>query len=358
MDKIELISEILYVETTFVGIVGAFLCHAIVWFFVFEFDQTYGVAAKIRDFLRTTKRYNTTILENMKLDKDMIKIHNLEDEPSILFVLNIMTCLHHSTGGALILAGILTNRPFLVRHGLMTEAGGKDLLYIFKLVAVKFCKPGPWPERNHNSFMTVMISLHHSVALTAVVPITFYFSEEPKFQQLALVLLGGPCTFILPNLLVDAYYGSEYKFIHAFSKVFTGVSFALQRIVYFFPATYSILKDVSSSEIPSWSKYALYYSCFAMTIFNMIAAPICVVGAVVAIKMAFAVPGSDAEIEAREFSRGSTRSLQDTPHMATFISGEMKRRQNVTNFFIASKLVAKAAHAKHVLDEEHNKKKK
>eukprot|EP00593_Proboscia_inermis_P016586 CAMPEP_0171306282 /NCGR_PEP_ID=MMETSP0816-20121228/16274_1 /TAXON_ID=420281 /ORGANISM="Proboscia inermis, Strain CCAP1064/1" /LENGTH=77 /DNA_ID=CAMNT_0011787757 /DNA_START=276 /DNA_END=506 /DNA_ORIENTATION=+ len=74
--------------------------------------------------------------------------------------------------------------------------------------------------------------------------------------------------------------------------------------------------------------------------------------------MAFAIPGSDEEIEAREFSRGSTRALQGIPQMATCISGEMKRRQNVTNFFIASKLVAKAAHVKHVLEEEHNKKKK
>jgi len=60
MDKMELISEMLYVETTFVGIGGAFLCHAIVWFIVFEYDQTYGVATKIRNFFHSIQWYHST----------------------------------------------------------------------------------------------------------------------------------------------------------------------------------------------------------------------------------------------------------------------------------------------------------
>jgi len=358
MDRIELISEILYVETTFVGIAGAFLCHAIFWFIVFQYDQPYGVAAKIRDFLRTTKRYNTTIFENMKGEIDMIKMYGIEDEPSLLYVPNIMTCFHHSTGGALILAGILTNRPFLVRHGMMTEAGGMDLLHFLKLASMMFFKPGPWPERRYNTVTMVLWSCHHSVALSAVVPIIFYFSEEPQFQQLAFVLLGAPFIMLLPALFVDAYYGPEYKWIHAFVKVLWGVGFLHQRAVYFFPAAYSILKVVSSSEIPPWSKYALYYSCFAMTMFNALVVPLYVVGAVMAVKTALAVPGSDAEIEGRRLSRASVRASHSIASMGTFISGEVERRQNVTTFCVTSKLIAKAAHAKHVMEEERNKKKK
>ena len=344
MNAYSILLDILHVKTSVIGIGGAFLLHMIVWFVISDYDNFFGVAGLIRDFLRTTKRYKTTITRNMLVaKKDEIKAHDIE-EPGLCYIGWLMTFLHHSTGGLFILAGILTKQTTLVRHGMLVEAAGLDTLDLSKMLYCVIYPPGPYPQKDYvkNKAEIILITFHHTVALTATIPVMLYFSENSTIQVLMLVLLGGPSFGLFTNLVCWAFVEPEQTRVHGLADLFSGAMIVYQRDFYFFPTAYSVVQYVISTDVPLPAKVAFCYSAFAMSVVNI------AIGLDISYNLYMLLVGkSDSEKAYQSLRQSVAASI--TPAEGVHL---LMAEKNVNRFFIASKLITKAKRAKKAVKEK------
>jgi len=345
MNAYSILLDILHVKTSVIGIGGAFLLHLIVWFVFWDYDNLFGVAGLIRDFLRTTKRYKTTITRNMLVSKkDELKAMDLEEEPGLYYIGWLMTFIHHSIGGLFILAGILTKQTTLVRHGMLVEAAGLDALDLAKMLYCVIHPPGPYPQKNYvkSKVAIIGITLHHTVALTATIPVMLYFSENSTIQVLMLVLLGGPSLFLFPYMFSLAFVEPEQTRVHSLVDSFAGAMIFYQRNFYFFPTAYSVVQYVISTDVPLPAKVAFCYSAFAMSMLNIMI-PLSMLNGL----YKWLVGKSDSE-KAYQSLRQSVAASISPAEGAQLLMAD----KNVNRFFIASKLVTKAKRAKIAVKEK------
>jgi len=95
---------------------------------------------------------------------------------------SVKTILHHGWGGTLMLAGIYFNKPFLWRHGMLTEAGGLDIYEFVGLLRAKFSS-GNWPfsEFVKNTGICGVLITHHLVGSSICFPLCIYYSDNYEF---------------------------------------------------------------------------------------------------------------------------------------------------------------------------------
>jgi len=345
MNAYSILLDILHVKTSVIGIGGAFLLHLIFWFVFSDYDNFFGVAGLIRDFLRTTKRYKTTITRNMLLyKKDELKAYDMEEEPGLCYIANLMTFIHHGTGGLFILAGIITKQTTLVRHGMLVEAAGLDTLDLSKILYCVIYPPGPYPQKCivKNKAAIIFTMFHHTVALTATIPVMLYFCENSTIQVLMLVLLGGPSFGLFTNLFCWAFVEPEQTRVHGLADLFAGAMLVYQRAFYFFPTAYSVVQYVISTDVPLPAKVAFCYSAFAMSMLNIMI-PLSMLNGL----YKWLVGKSDSE-KAYQSLRQSVAASISPAEGAHLLMAE----KNVNRFFIASKLITKAKRAKKAVKEK------
>jgi hypothetical protein len=73
---------------------------------------------------------------------------------------------------------------------------------------------------------------------------------------------------MLPGLFLKCI-APEVKSVHVLDKLWQSANLWYQRGIYFFPATYSLVKHATSQPIPLVAKIAVVYAACAMSIFNV-----------------------------------------------------------------------------------------
>ena len=346
------LGEILSAETMPVGIAGVLLLHLLIWYIVFDYDSSIGLARAFRGAMQRTRRYHGTIARNCRKQEDFVKMYALEDEPGLFFVMWTLTCFHHATGGALLLAGMAGGRPSLVRHGLLVEAAGLDLLDFVKVAWCRILPPGPfpWGRVSTNPVVLAFTAAHHSVALTCVVPIMIYFSDDYALQEMAFVLLGLPFISLVPTLVGCAFVDTTSKGGKNLENVITmyGLLCLLhQRVWYFFPKGYAIVNQVYAAEgVPLAAKIPFFYSFLMMSLFNLAMTAGSIGNC---LKIIAAPPDSKARKRARESIRVS---VLDAMLPASMQAGILALARNEAVLYSGAKMVTLAHRARKRVQEK------
>eukprot|EP00929_Paragymnodinium_shiwhaense_P068262 TRINITY_DN3430_c0_g1_i3.p1 TRINITY_DN3430_c0_g1~~TRINITY_DN3430_c0_g1_i3.p1 ORF type:complete len:306 (-),score=60.15 TRINITY_DN3430_c0_g1_i3:231-1148(-) len=224
------------------------------------------------DFVRRRhhRLYHVTVRGNYEHDVG-VEVFGLKDDPSVLWVYNFLTLLHHGTAGLLMFAGMYFESPAIWRHGLLTQLCGMDIVDFIKIAWCKLAPPGPYPVRNSVACegYVAFISFHHSVSLLAGIPTSIYFAENPDFQCLGALLAGGPLVFVAWDLFARTI-DARHRLFHLASEGYINSMFFYHRVIIFFPLAKSLLTVVYGSSVPLWAKISLFLGGASMSMFNVI----------------------------------------------------------------------------------------
>lgn len=264
-----LLQEAINVDGTPGGLAGAFMIHFGIWLVLHSYEN--GFMSFVANGLRKTKVYKNEIFANFK-DDPVIDLLGMKDEPALCYVWNVGCCMHHGFGGLLMLIGWYTAQPWIWRHGMLTEVAGMDALDIFvRLPWCFFFPPGPLPLSNCVKGMTPWLYLsvfHHTVGISVGMIVILYFSHLPEFQWFGAVLLGGPFFVLGPGLYLNLF-GPDVYAAHVVDKFIQWAMFVSQRALWYFPATYELVKFGIAQDIPFLAKAGFIYAACAMSIFNI-----------------------------------------------------------------------------------------
>lgn len=267
----DVLLQILYVEPTVVGVVGAIVLHMLLWKKLSSWEH--GLIFALKRRLETTSLFLEGITPNYEGDP-LVEMFGFSEQPGLMFVWSVGTALHHGVGGGLMVLGWLLESPVLWKHGMLTEVGGLDVLDLFyNLPACLLSSQGPFPMsalvKTRAPYLYLQV-FHHTVGLSCGLAVTVYFAHLPEFQWFGALILGGPVFVMVPQLLISCLPPTYYK-LHGLEKCYSLAAFCYQRIVRYFPIAYSLCRSVHLSDTcPQWVKYTFYYSAFAMSIFNLV----------------------------------------------------------------------------------------
>jgi len=259
MATMTVLEQALFAEPTFIGILGATLMHAVLWLGFFG-NYEWGLMKWFRNFMRSTKTYNKggTVFRNFENDPQVEMYGDVAaKEPGIILVVNMMTQLHHGTGGTLMLLGIATGKPWIWRHGLLTEIGGLDLADTLRMIHSTLFPPGVFPiclsygKKDIRNLWVMILVCHHLASTLAGLPICLYFSDRPEFQWFGFVLLGFPAFCLVDYFPASFFDREKHLRLHIMTKLFSTCAFIGSRTLYFFPASYALIKFLLAEDIPS-----------------------------------------------------------------------------------------------------------
>lgn len=260
--------DIILSEPTLKAQVGGALLHMAFWAYFSNMDSG-GAMGRIERWIKRQAWY-PVVQKNYK-DDPVQEMCPLSD-PGDNFVGLVKTALHHSWGGLLMLFGMISQKPWLWRHGMLTEVGGLDLLELLQVTYCKLRPPGCRPVCDFlksNAYIP-FVSFHHSVGLAVGLPVNMYFADRFQFQLFGIVLLGAPAVTCLTSVLCQTYDLELHRRLKTFDSIQSTLGFCVvQRTLYFFPAAYSCMKMVWAQE-RSWTvRAAFVYGLASMSIFNL-----------------------------------------------------------------------------------------
>jgi hypothetical protein len=215
--------------------------------------------------------YYGTITQNYQGDS-LVEMYRVQEEPGMMFFWLGQTVLHHAWGGLLMCVGYWTGRPWLWRHGMLTEVGGLDMLDFAKLAYSKLRPPGPFPMCNAmgNPIYVPFTCFHHIVGCIVGLPVCVYFADRPEFQWFGVMVLGAPFFVAAPDLM-SRCVPLEWTRVHLSMELWMLVSFTYQRIIFYFPATLALLRIVFSSQLPWYTPICFAAGALFLTLFNVLA---------------------------------------------------------------------------------------
>lgn len=93
------------------------------------------------------------LVDENYVGEPFVEMLDIEHQPSLNWIIDFATCLHHGLGGGVMLLGWWYDMPWLWRHGILTEVGGldlKDLVKVTNAYWYYYVSPGlrtnpPWP---------------------------------------------------------------------------------------------------------------------------------------------------------------------------------------------------------------------
>lgn len=343
--------QVFFAEPTAIGVAGAIMIQAVLWFAIGSWE--FGLAKRLRDYLRPMEMYQKTIAENYKGDSQ-IELFGLQEEPAALWIWNWATTMHHGLGGLLMTAGIALDAPWLWRHGMMVEVGGMDIIDFIKMIWCYLLPPGPFPTTKTinpkvNPVMVGLTIFHHSVGMTVGIPVCLFFSDRPDFQWFGLIVMGGPVVFLVFQQAVNTLDSTQpwTQTPKLLVAVYSFVVWSYQRVIYFFPATWGLLQAVARDDRVStaWT-VSFWYGAIAMSLFNLLATAIFVGATVDCCKKYFGKQDGGGLCRVSSVVGGA-----DVAHAVHHtLSSRMQ-----TDMFIAARLVSRAEKAKRAVHEKSEK---
>lgn len=339
-----LVSEVLFSEPTFTGQLGGVILHILLWWFFTNMD--WGLMGMVERWAKAQPWY-PVVQKNYKDDpaQDIYKY----DDPGDNWVAFLKTGFHHLWGGALMVVGMMTGQTWLWRHGMLTEVGGMDLLEFLLVLHCKLMPPGTRPT-NHNLKSETYVGLivfHHSVGICVGLPVNMYFSHIYEFQLLGLVILGGPSFCCLLSAFLKLWDSEAHPMIDLFNQVQMLLVFCLaQRVLYYFPAAWSCTVAVWRSPGCTWSMFLPFgYAMISMSLFNVIILAVMATG----VKKALGGKTLEEKMVGRKLiKKSATMGLS-----ARDFNGGIGHSQQLTNIFVASKMVGLAEKAKKRVSAKH-----
>jgi len=306
------------------------------WFFT---NMDWGLMGMVERWVKTQPWY-FVVRKNYK-DDPAQEIYHYHD-PGDNFIALLKTCFHHAWGGSLMVAGMMTGHTWLWRHGMLTEVGGMDLLEFLLVLHCKFLPPGTRPTNVNLKSETYgrLIFFHHSVGICVGVPVNMYFAHIPDFQLFGLVLLGGPSLCCLLSAFLKLWDSEAHPMIDLFNQVQMLLVFCFaQRVLYYFPAAWSCTLAVWRSPGCTWSMFLPFgYAVIAMSLFNIIVMAVMVAGVTQAL---FGKTLEEKMVGRKLIKKSATMGLS-----ARDFNCGIGRSQQLTNIFVASKMVGLAEKAK------------
>eukprot|EP00931_Biecheleriopsis_adriatica_P060041 TRINITY_DN3602_c2_g1_i1.p1 TRINITY_DN3602_c2_g1~~TRINITY_DN3602_c2_g1_i1.p1 ORF type:complete len:357 (-),score=35.86 TRINITY_DN3602_c2_g1_i1:66-1091(-) len=256
-------------EPSFLGQVGAGVVHMMIWTWISSWE--FGLMKIVhRSMERLERVWNEVFPKNYAGDPGLETLQ-CEDSPGIIWVCNCLTMVHHGFAGGLMLAGYMTGWSSLWRHGMLTQLAGMDVLDITKMIYCVVLPPGPYPISHaiQSKPYIAMILFHHTVSILVGLPVNLYFSHLPQFQWFGVVITGGPLLFLVPDLLSRLVLASFPA--QAAVDIFTFLCWTYQRLVFYFPHTYVLLKIVGQSPVLPWAmKAGFLVGAFNLSVFNLL----------------------------------------------------------------------------------------
>eukprot|EP00929_Paragymnodinium_shiwhaense_P108240 TRINITY_DN74568_c0_g1_i1.p1 TRINITY_DN74568_c0_g1~~TRINITY_DN74568_c0_g1_i1.p1 ORF type:complete len:345 (+),score=39.58 TRINITY_DN74568_c0_g1_i1:197-1231(+) len=265
------LEDVKYARPNLPGTLGAGLLHSALWT-GFIANWEFGLMKILRDGF---KRYAPGVYEGIFSknynDDPVVELCGLQDEKGACWLLNFLTAIHHGAGGGLMLYGYLNHMPWIWRHGMLIQCFGMDVADFGRMLAAKFFPPGPFPisEYMKNPPGLVMTCFHHSVSVCAGLPVCIYFSDRPAFQYYGAMCSGGPVCMVIPDLL-SRFIPQEYKLSHYLMECYLSSVWTYQRIWWFFPSTWTLLKEVMSEPIPLVVKIGFGVATLNFAMFNVL----------------------------------------------------------------------------------------
>jgi hypothetical protein len=263
-------NEMIFAEPTVFGYIGAGIFHLTLWMYFGSWEC--GVMKYLQDYIkrRAPMLYHETVVMNHK-DEPVVEMLGLQDDPAVLWISNFYTFAHHGTAGLLMLLGIITGRPWIWRHGLLTQLWGCDIADFIRIALCMLLPPGPFPMRNtfRVPVMIAFLTFHHTTSLLAGIPGSVYLQDSMHFQWMGCFLAGAPIAFVGWDLFARCV---PYRFrrFHMASGVYVACMFVVQRVIVFLPMAWALSGIVINATMPLWAKTCLFIGGFNMTLFNFI----------------------------------------------------------------------------------------
>ena len=309
-----ILTQLLHVEPTLVGIIGGTVCHLILWHLLL--DWKFGLSGWLLRKTSNLSLYKEGVCANYDGDP-LTEMFGFTKQPGYVWIWAIGAMVHHAFGGGLMIAGWYLGSPTLWKHGMLTEVGGMDSGDLFfRLPWCAFFPPGPFPMSNLVASKAPYLYLqvfHHTVGLTCGLCCIVYFADVPEFQYFGAFIMGGVVLSMVPQLII-ACYPPDYYYLHLADKLNTFGVFVYQRIIRHFPIAYTLCGVVYAAEVPVFVKGCFFYSAFAMSFFNLACAAATGEAAVLAIKGKHTAGGGNA---AAHITRGAARA-----HLAFFVAAK------------------------------------
>eukprot|EP00927_Polykrikos_kofoidii_P056658 TRINITY_DN50743_c0_g1_i1.p1 TRINITY_DN50743_c0_g1~~TRINITY_DN50743_c0_g1_i1.p1 ORF type:complete len:354 (+),score=24.51 TRINITY_DN50743_c0_g1_i1:94-1155(+) len=343
--------EALFAEPSLAGIVGAGLAHGFLWGgYIGNWES--GFMCSLRNAVRKwmPRTYYGAIADSYEGDPAVAIGYGEigENEKGHVWLANVLTLLNHGAAGVLVLGGYLNQRPWLWRHGMLTQMAGMCIADLVKMLRCKVCPPGCFPHCNYvTNAVAPILSIHHSVSICAGLPCIVYFADREDFQWFGAMLSGGPLFTILPDLL-SRMVGSEYRMTHAGSELVGCMILTYQRGIYFFPAVFSLIRQVvAHKDLPRWVKGLFSFAAANMTLFSIVAILLQWLGF-----FQHHVAKKPAEPEAEGARAKTTGRRTSLMYVPTNMACHFSAKKNTTTLFVTSRLVGKAhAAVKRVADK-------
>eukprot|EP00929_Paragymnodinium_shiwhaense_P022835 TRINITY_DN14469_c0_g1_i2.p1 TRINITY_DN14469_c0_g1~~TRINITY_DN14469_c0_g1_i2.p1 ORF type:complete len:346 (+),score=46.33 TRINITY_DN14469_c0_g1_i2:92-1129(+) len=261
--------EVIYAEPTLIGILGATSLHILFWLFMTSWE--FGLTKYIDQWLR--RRYPRLYVDVIGANygkKDDVAMWGAQACPEIMFVMFSVTFVHHSLAAVLMYIGMVTQSPWIWRHGLFVQLGGSDLLDFLKLAWCLLLPPGPFPTNLavKSKQFCVFLPLHHSVSLLAGVPTAVYFADRAEFQFMGILLAGYPMFIIFLDLAAKCA-PPDWNILSSCSELFLSLGFGYQRVYIYSPLAYELGRITWGSDIPTLAKITLTLGGSFMALCNL-----------------------------------------------------------------------------------------
>lgn len=267
MTAMGLITDALYAEPTWSGYIGSGLLHMALWMALGSWE--WGAVRHFQALLRRRQPDLFKVVSANHAEDPGVAICGY-DEPASLWIANIFCFCHHGTGGLLMLVGVLTQQPWVWRHGLFTQLWGMDIADFVRIAWCKMFPPGPFPMRNgvKKPEMIGFCLFHHTVSLLGGLPGSVYMIDCKEFLWMGAFLAGAP-TLLVGFDLSSRCVPPAFRRFHMFAGFMMFCIFAHQRIYLFFPMAWELSLVVYSSSMPWLARGSLFTSGIMMSFFNV-----------------------------------------------------------------------------------------
>merc|ERR1711939_990702 len=137
-----------------------------------------------------------------------------------------------------------------------------------RFAVCKLNDEGPFPMNKFSKSIPAMTFTfaHHLVSILVGLPVIAYFSDRSDFQFFGAMMTGAPSFLIAPGLLAKCY-PNNYEKVHLTSDLWCACNFTYQRAIFFFPATWKLLRQVLDEPLPKWLKACFFIGAFNLSFF-------------------------------------------------------------------------------------------
>eukprot|EP00929_Paragymnodinium_shiwhaense_P054324 TRINITY_DN27223_c0_g1_i2.p1 TRINITY_DN27223_c0_g1~~TRINITY_DN27223_c0_g1_i2.p1 ORF type:complete len:348 (+),score=40.82 TRINITY_DN27223_c0_g1_i2:120-1163(+) len=335
-----ILEDVKYARPNLPGQLGAGLLHTALWGGYLS-NWEWGLMRIFRDAMKkyAPDLYDRVIAENYE-DDPSVTLCEVEDEPGVLWLANLQNILHHGTAGGLMFAGWYKEWPWLWRHGILAQCFGGDIADFARMIACRLLPPpGPYPMNKymHSRDMITILGMHHSVSLCAGIPVSLYFSDRKPFQYFGAMCSGGALFMVVPDLF-SRMVPKEFERVHLLQEFYGGCVWGYQRIWWFFPATWTLLREVMREPIPVAVKAAFGLASFNLALFNVLVGSVMWLGIFSHAKAMLTVPDEDGEPTPIQ------RSLSSSPELMLYL--QFSAKTELSKVFVASRMLVKAKEAR------------